>query len=86
MEDKKLLGEWSDTINAFWFGANNCEWIAWKGSHQVFVYPCDEHPNPPSQIIQHSNRIESLEDFTEAIYNGNLYEPEYKQVKKHWEN
>ncbi|WP_245595193.1 hypothetical protein [Fictibacillus gelatini] len=74
----KTIGEWSEEIRAFWFGANNCEWIAWKGSHQIFVFPCDEYPNPPSKIIQHNKRIESIEDFTEAMQNGKTYIVEYK--------
>ena len=80
-----LLGEWSETIKAFWFGANGCEWVAWKGSHQVFVYPCDKHPQPPHRIIQHDKRIETLEDFTDAIGYGVVYEPTYTEVKEYWQ-
>jgi hypothetical protein len=85
MNEKYTLGEWSDSISAFWFGANDCEWIAWKGAHQIFVYPCGEHPKPPSQVIQHTERIETLEDFTEAMETGVLYEATYKEGKAHWQ-
>lgn len=74
------LGEWSDILKAFWFGTNGCEFVAWYGSHQVFVYPCDEYPNQPSQIIQHDTRIESLAEFTKALNNGKVFVPEYKSV------
>lgn len=76
---QRLMGEWDKDINAFWFGANNCEWVAWKGSHQILVYPCDEHPKPPSSIIQHTARIETLEDFTEAMINGVEYKAIYQE-------
>ncbi len=85
LEEEYLLGEWDSKLNCFWFGANNCEWIAWKGSNQVFVYPCDEYPNPPSQIIQYTKMIESLDDFTEAIQSGVVYETSYKEVKVDWQ-
>lgn len=86
MSDKDILGEWSDNIKAFWFGANDCEWVAWKGSHQVFVYPCDKYPQPPFQVIQHTKRIETLRDFTEAINTGIVYEPSYPRVKAYWQS
>ena len=85
MEKEYLLGEWDKNLNCFWFGSNNCEWIAWKGSNQVFVYPCDKYPNPPSQIIQNTKRIETLGDFTEAIQNGVVYETSYKEVIVDWQ-
>ena len=77
MKKVDTLGEWSESIQAFWFGANDCEWIAWKGSHQIFVYPCHSHPSPPTQVIQHTKRIETLEDFTEAIETGKLLDASY---------
>lgn len=86
MDKDELLGEWSEEINAFWHGANNCEWIAWKGSHQIFIYPCDNYPNPPSEILQHTKRIETLEDFTEAMYNGTFFKAEYKDGKAYWQD
>jgi len=85
LSKKATLGEWDNNMNAFRFGANNCEWIAWKGSHQVFVYPCEKCPQLPSQVIQHTNRIETLEDFSEAIYTGAVYEPTYQKVKVYWQ-
>jgi hypothetical protein len=83
-EMKKTMGEWSENINAFWFGANNCEWVAWKGSHQIFVYPCDTHPKPPSEIIQHHSRIETLEDFTEAMETGERLIASYQKGESAW--
>lgn len=85
LEEEYLIGEWSDNLNCFWFGANHCEWIAWKGSNQVFVFPCDEYPNPPTQIIQYAKRIETLEDFTNAIQKGVVYDTEYKEIKPYWQ-
>lgn len=73
MMDKYLLGEWSDKLQAFWFGANNCEHIAFKGSNQVFVYDCDTYPLPPIEIIQHTGRIETLEDFDKALNEGKWF-------------
>lgn len=77
----ELLGEWSETINAFWYGANGCEYVAFKGSHQIFVFPTWEYPNPPSEIIQHTDSIETLEDFTAALEKGVRYEAYYKETK-----
>lgn len=85
MEESEILGEWSDSIQAFWFGANCCEWVAWKGSNQVFVYPCDNYSDLPKYVIQHKERIETLEEFTKAIYSGKVYEPEYKEVEVYWQ-
>lgn len=79
MANRTLAGEWSDTINAFWMGANNCEFIAWKGSHQIFVYPCDEHPQPPCAIYQHTKRIKTLEDFNDALDNRSVYNVTYSE-------
>lgn len=75
--DDDLLGEWSDKVNAFWFGANGREWIAYKGSRQVFVYPCDHYPAPPSQVIQHNEPVETLNVFTDAIRTGTVYNATY---------
>lgn len=86
MNENDLLGKWSDSINAFWFGANGWEMIAWKGSHQIFIYDCDRYPQPPFQVIQHSSRIETLEDFTDAINTGEVYEPTYPRVKVDWQD
>lgn len=74
------LGEWSDKIQAFWFGANGCEYVAWKGSRQIYVYPTDEYPNPPTYIIQHEERIERLEDFDEALTGGIRMRATYSEV------
>jgi hypothetical protein len=84
LEKEHLLGEWDNKLNCFWFGANHCEFIAWKGSHQVFIYPCDEYPQAPSQIIQHSDRIETLDDFSAAIQKGIVYDSTYKEAKPDW--
>lgn len=56
-----MNSEWSKSINAFWCGGMDEEFIAWKGSHQIFIFPCSDYPNPPTEIIQHTERIETLE-------------------------
>jgi hypothetical protein len=67
-------GKWSNSIQAFWCGGMDAEYIAWKGSHQIFIYPCkEEYPNSPSHVIQHKNRIETEEDFDEAMKTGIRY-------------
>jgi hypothetical protein len=71
------MSEWDKDLNAFWMGGNGCEYIAWKGSHQVFVYPTWEHPAPPSEVIQHTKRIETLADFNEALDLGRHIKAEY---------
>lgn len=85
MKENETIGEWSESISAFWFGANNCEWIACKGSHQITVHPCDKYPNPPTAILQHDKRIETVEDFTNAMNNGKYYEVEYKEGAAYWQ-
>jgi hypothetical protein len=75
-------GKWSDTINAFWCGGNDTEYIAWKGSHQIYVFPCGDYPNSPSEVIQHTDRIELVEDFNAAMENGIRYKPTYEIVGK----
>lgn len=64
------MGEWCDRLNAFWFGANGCEHIAFKHSHTIFIYPIWEHPNPPSEIIHYHKPIETVEDFDDALMHG----------------
>ena len=71
------MSEWDKDLNAFWMGGNGCEYIAWKGSHQIFVYPTWEHPAPPSEVIQHTERIETLTDFNDALDNGKRIKAEY---------
>ena len=68
--DKNIKGEWSEKIYAFWFGANGCEYIAWKGAFQIMVYPTHEHPNPPSKVLISNERIETLEQFSNVLNNG----------------
>lgn len=85
-EENGMVGEWSDSINAFWFSANGCEWIAWKGSHQIFVYPGIAYPSPPTQVLQHTKRIDSVEEFNEAMNTGILYETSYEPVKAYWQD
>jgi hypothetical protein len=85
MDEKELIGEWSESIKAFWFGANNCEWIAWNGSNQIFVYPSQDYPKLPKQVIQHDKRIESIEEFTNAMNNGRLHDCVYKEVPAYWQ-
>lgn len=83
--EHETLGEWSETIKAFHFGANGLEFIAWKGSHQVFVFDCDTYPQPPCQILQYTNRIETLDDFTNAIYKGRSFDVIYKDSIADWQ-
>lgn len=73
--------EWSETLNAFWYGANGCEYIAYRGSHHVFVYPCHKHPEPPSEVWQFTRRIETLEDFNEALNNHVVYVANYRNER-----
>ena len=80
-----LIGEWSEKIQAFWFGANGCEWVAWKGSNQIFVYPGEKHPAPPQQIIHFPERLENVEDFTEAMYKGTVFNVQYEAVTAYWQ-
>lgn len=75
-------GEWAKGIQAFWCGGNNTEYIAWKGSHQIYVFPCREYPQMPSEVIQHTNRIETVEDFNVAMENGIRYQATYLDVGK----
>jgi len=72
-----MKGEWSATLSAFWFGANGCEFIAFKGSHQIFVYPCDEHPNPPSEVWHYHEKINTAEQFDDALDNHIKYKAVY---------
>lgn len=72
-----IIGKWSNELQVFWYGANCEEYIAWKGSHQIFVFPCDEYPNPPSEVIQYHKRIETLDDFNEALQGGLIYKVTY---------
>jgi hypothetical protein len=74
------LGKWSDNIKAFWAGANGEEYIAHKGSNQIFVYPCGDYPNMPSKVIQHTKRMETVEDFEDGLENGIRYEVTYKRI------
>lgn len=77
MWEQGKYGEWDYQDRYFWCGGNDTEYIAWKGSHQIFVYPCGDYPNPPSEIIQHTCRIESVEEFDRAMDNGIRYKVEY---------
>ena len=75
------MSHWDDTIKVFWRGDWR-EFIAWKGSHQVFVYPTDEHPAPPSYIIQHSKRIETLDDFNDVLETGQWMKVSYTETEE----
>jgi hypothetical protein len=79
MGEKYLSGHWSETLMAFWFGANGCEYIAFKGSHQILEFPCYKYPNPPTRIIQHTERIETLEDFNNALDKGKWFSAVYTE-------
>jgi len=80
-----MLGEWSDNLNAFWMGANNMEFIAWKGSHNIAVYPCDDYPNLPTLFVQGDRRIESVEDFDYVLRNGEGFAPNYEKTDCWWQ-
>ena len=73
-------GKWSENIQAFWCGGNDTEYVAWKGSHQILVYPCGMYPSPPSEVIQHTQRIESVEEFDAAMENGIRFKTNYIDV------
>lgn len=78
--------EWNEDISAFWYGGielsigQPVELIAWKGSNQIFIYPCDDHPHPPSGVLQYHRRIETLDDFEDAMKNGKRLTAKYEEV------
>lgn len=74
---QSLCGEWSDTLNAWFFDANNCEFVAYTGSHDIFVYSCDKYPAMAEKVIHGDRRIESLEDFDHVLNNGVTYNCAY---------
>ena len=73
-----LIGEWSDTLHAFWYGANGCEFISFYGSQDIFVY--SQYPNPPIEVWHYNKRIESLEDFSDALHNSTKYITKYTKI------
>jgi len=75
-----MCGEWSEDLSAWWFGANGCEFVAWKGSPEIAVYPCDNYPELPTHFIKSDKRIETLEDFDFVLNNGEKYACQYQQV------
>ncbi|UED72138.1 hypothetical protein [Brevibacillus sp. HD3.3A] len=83
-----MVAEWSDKISAFWYGGidvkngQSVELIAWKGSHHIMVYPVHEHPQPPSKFLQYHKRIETLEDFQDAIDNNKEYMATYLSLER----
>lgn len=79
---RTLCGEWSENLKVWWMGANNCEFIAWKGSHEIAVYPCDKYPNLPTHFIKGDRRIETLEDFDYTLNNGKKYSAQYGLVEE----
>lgn len=68
------IGEWNDNKKCFWFNANGYEYIAYKSSNKVLVYESDNDLESPFQVIAHTEKIETLRDFTNAIQNGTVYE------------
>ncbi|MBM7598225.1 hypothetical protein JOC34_000582 [Virgibacillus halotolerans] len=68
---------WDEKLQIYWAGYNGCEYIAYKGSHQIFEYPTWEYPSPPSRIIQHNERIESEDDFESALDSREWYTAHY---------
>lgn len=75
------MGEWAKNIQAFWYGANGLEFVAWKGSHQIQVYPCDEYPSPAKYTIQHHTRIETVEEFNDCLMNGQRMKASYEAIE-----
>lgn len=71
---------WDNNIHAFWSGVNGNEYIAWKGSHQIFVFPCGTYPKPPSEIIQYHKRIETINDFEDAMSAGEEFACSYYKI------
>jgi hypothetical protein len=78
--ESNYIGEWADSLSAWWSGVNGMEHIAFKGSNQVFVYYPETYPGPPDMILQHTGRIETHADFDEAMRNGKKYSAEYTEV------
>lgn len=56
------------------------EYIAWKGSVDVYVYSCDSYPSPPEEIIYYGKRIETVEDFDDALAHGKRMKATYCEV------
>ncbi|QQO40648.1 DNA binding protein [Bacillus phage 000TH008] len=65
------------SFNSFWLGANGNEYIAYKGSQHIFVYPSNEYPDPPSSVIMFDRRIETVDDFKEALKHGEVLAAHY---------
>lgn len=80
METK--LGEWLESINAFWCGGNGMECVARKGALEVLVYDCDRHPCPPNYVVLlgQGRRIRTLDDFNEALTSGVRMKATYETV------
>lgn len=75
------MSQWAENIQAFWHGDWR-EYIAWKVSHQILVYPTDEYPNPPSYVIQYNKRIVTLEDFDNVLINGKWFKANYEVTEE----
>jgi hypothetical protein len=77
-----VSAKWSETLSAFWYGANGCEYVAFKGSHQILEFPTWEYPKPPTRIIQHTERIETAEEFDRALNSGKWFVVSYEEVSE----
>ncbi|WP_157793907.1 hypothetical protein [Paenibacillus donghaensis] len=64
----------------FWRGYNGLEFISWRGSTEVFVYSPYEFPYPPSEIIRHTKRIETEDEFDNVIQHGKRFRAVYKEI------
>lgn len=78
--DETVRGEWHERINAFYFAANGREYVACKGSHQVMVYDGATYPAPPSMVLQHTDRVETLDDFSLALRFGKRMQATYTDL------
>lgn len=74
-----LVGDWDNELNAFLYVASGCKWVAYKGSHQIFVYWTKEPLAPPYQIIQNPNPITTIQEFTNTIRHGSIHNLSYKE-------
>lgn len=61
---------WSDSLAAYWYGANGCEYIGYRKGRLIFVF--DGITPLPSTVIESADPILSLEDFTMALEIGRV--------------
>lgn len=64
------LGEWSTDTNRFEHTAKGCHYTAERGALFVTVCLTNRRHEPPCRVIRHERPIETLEDFSDAIWLG----------------